>query len=456
MEPAEVAPADVAPAAEAPAAEAPAPKQEAGAGRKAGTFASLRVRNFRLFVGGQFLSGIGTWMQIVGQAWLVFQLTRSGVALGIDTALSFLPILAFGAWGGLVADRFDNRRVQIATQIAYAVVALALWALVVTGAVQVWMVYALSFLGGIVTAVDMPTRQSFYLELVGPESLTNAMSLNTATFTAARIVGPALAGILIGAFGTAPVFLANAVSYVAVITALMAMRTSELRRRERVPRRPGQIREGVEYVWRTLDLRLPMLVMAAVFLFAFNFSVLLPLLAVRTFRGDASTYGYLLALFGAGSLVGALAMAARSARPNPHRLAMLAVALGALSVALAGAPALPVAWAVLPFLGGAGIAFAITGNSTLQLTASGEMRGRVMALYSVVFLGSTPIGGPLAGWVGQHAGPRVGLAAGGVVAVAAGVVALAVLRRARPASLERPGSRDRGPAEEPASARSDG
>jgi MFS family permease len=427
-----------------------APALELEPGRRAGTFASLRVRNFRLFVGGQFLSGIGTWMQIVGQAWLVFQLTRSGVALGIDTALSFLPILAFGAWGGLVADRFDNRKVQVATQVAYAVVALALWVLVVTGAVQVWMVYALSFLGGIVTAIDMPTRQSFYLELVGPESLTNAMSLNTATFTAARIVGPALAGILIGAFGTAPVFLANAVSYVAVIAALLAMRTSELRTRERVPRRPGQIREGVEYVWRTLDLRLPMLVMAAVFLFAFNFSVLLPLLAVRTFGGDASTYGYLLALFGAGSLAGALAMAARSARPNPRRLAILAVALGALSVALAGAPALPVAWAVLPFLGGAGIAFAITGNSTLQLTASGEMRGRVMALYTVVFLGSTPIGGPLAGWVGQHLGPRVGLGAGGAVAVVAGLAALAALGRVRPPSPEPNASGA------PASPRSDG
>jgi MFS family permease len=409
------------------------PAPPAGAGRAGGTFESLRVRNFRLFVGGQLLSGVGTWMQAVAQAWLVFQLTHSGVALGVDTALTFLPILAFGAWGGVVADRFDNRRIQIATQVAYAVTAFALWLLVVTGVVHVWMVYALSFVTGLTTAVDMPTRQSFYLELVGPDSLTNAMSLNTATFTGARIVGPALAGVLIGAFDTGPVFLINAISYTAVIAALLAMRTSELRPRERVPRRPGQIREGIEYVWRTRELRLPMLVMAAVFLFAFNFSVLLPLLAVRTFRGDASTYGYMLALFGAGSLVGALAMAAHSTRPNPRRLAVLAVGLGVLSVALAVAPALPVAWAVLPFLGGIGVAFAIAGNSTLQLTASGAMRGRVMALYTVVFLGSTPIGGPLAGWVGQHVGPRVGLGAGGAVAVLAGALALAALSR-RPSS----------------------
>jgi MFS family permease len=404
----------------------------AGPGRRR-TFQSLRVRNFRLFIIGQLVSATGTWMQSVAAPFLVLQLTHSGVALGIDTGLQFLPILLFGAWGGVVADRFDNRRLQVATQVAFAVLAATLWLLVVTHVVRVWMVYSLSFLTGIVLAVDMPTRQSFYLEMVGRADLTNAMSLTTATFTGSRVVGPAIAGLLIAAFGVAPVFLINAVSYLSVVVALLAMRPAELQRRAAVPRRPGQIREGVRYVWRTRELRVPMLVMAAVFLFGFNFLVLLPLLAVRTFHGNAGTYGNMLALFGAGSLAGSLLMASRATMPNMPRLALLAVVLGTVSVALGLAPVLPVAWILLPLVGGVGISFAITGNSTLQVTSSDEMRGRVMALYGVAFLGSTPIGGPIAGWIGQHVGsptlgPRVGLAAGGAVAVAAGVLALVSLR----------------------------
>ena len=391
------------------------------------TFHSLRVRNFRLFILGQLLSTTGTWMQSVAAPFLVLQLTHSGVALGIDTGLQFLPILLFGAWGGVIADRFDNRRLQLASQVAFGLMAGTLWLFVVTDAVRIWMVYSLSFLQGIVMAVDMPTRQSFYLEMVGREDLTNAMSLNTATMTGTRIAGPAIAGLLIGAFGVAPVFLINALSYMAVVAALLVMRTADLHRRQPVPRRRRQIREGVGYVWHAPGLRLPILVMAAVFLFAFNFPVLLPLLAVRTFGGDAGTYGNMLALFGAGSLAGALVMAGRVSKPNVRMVAVLALVVGGLSVTVAAAPALPVAWLVLPLLGAAGISFAIAGNSTLQLTSSDEMRGRVMALYTVVFLGSTPIGGPVAGWIGQHAGPRVGLAGGGAIALAAGIVALAWL-----------------------------
>ena len=413
-------------------AEVGAPVAEAPTGRRS-TFRSLRTRNFRLFIFGQLLSTTGTWMQSVAAPFLVLQLTHSGVALGIDTGLQFLPILLFGAWGGVVADRFDNRRLQIVSQVAFAALAGTLWLLVVTHVVRIWMVYSLSFLQGVVTAVDMPTRQSFYLELVGREDLTNAMSLNTATMTGTRIVGPAIAGVLIGAFGVAPVFLINAVSYTAVVAALLLMRAADLHRRALVPRRAGQIREGVAYVWRTMGLRLPMLVMAAVFLFAFNFPVLLPLLAVRTFGGNATTYGNMLALFGAGSLAGALVMAGRVSRPNVRMVAALALAVGILSVVTAVAPTLPVAWAVLPLLGAAGISFAIAGNSTLQLTSSEEMRGRVMALYAVIFLGSTPIGGPVAGWIGQHVGPRVGLGAGGVVALVAGTLALSWLARRRAA-----------------------
>ncbi len=327
------------------------------------TFHSLRVRNFRLFILGQLLSTTGTWMQSVAAPFLVLQLTHSGVALGIDTGLQFLPILLFGAWGGVIADRFDNRRLQLASQVAFGLMAGTLWLLVVTDAVRIWMVYSLSFLQGIVMAVDMPTRQSFYLEMVGREDLTNAMSLNTATMTGTRIAGPAIAGLLIGAFGVAPVFLINALSYMAVVAALLVMRTADLHRRQPVPRRRRQIREGVGYVWHAPGLRLPILVMAAVFLFAFNFPVLLPLLAVRTFGGDAGTYGNMLALFGAGSLAGALVMAGRVSKPNVTMVAVLALVVGGLSVAVSAAPALPVAWLVLPLLGAAGISFAIAGNS---------------------------------------------------------------------------------------------
>jgi MFS family permease len=371
-------------------------------------------------------------MQLVAAPWLVLELTGSGVALGFDTALSFLPILLFGAWGGVVADRFDNRRIQIATQIAYAILAATLWAVVASGVVQLWMVFGLSFLTGVVTAIDMPTRQSFYLEMVGPEDLTNAMSLNTATFTGMRIVGPAVAGVLIAWKGTAPVFLINAISYLAAIAALLAMRTGELHPRPRAARSKGMIRAGIRYVLDTPALRLPLTLMLVVFLFGFNFAVLVPLLATRTFGGTSTTFGAMLALFGVGSLAGALAMASRATRPSARRLAILGLALGGLSVLLALSPTLAIAYAILPAVGAAGIAFAIAGNSTLQLTSTPNMRGRVMALYSVVFLGSNPIGGPVAGWVGEHLGPRVGIGVGGVIAAAAGTWALAAVTRSYP------------------------
>jgi MFS family permease len=402
------------------------------------TFASLRVRNFRLFIGGQLISGIGTWMQWVASPLLVLHLTGSGTALGFDTALTFLPILLFGAWGGVLADRFDNRKLQILTQAGYGVVALALWLLVVTGVVEVWMVFTLSFLSGLVSAVDVPTRQSFYLELVGPDELTNAMSLNTATFTGTRIVGAAVAGAVIAAFGLAPAFLFNAISYVFVVAALVVIRPTELVPRQRVPRAKGQIREGVRYAWQRMELRIPLLVMLFVFTFGFNFTVLLPLLAERTFSGNAGTYGLMLSLFGVGSLSGALFMAGRSSRPEIGRLALLGVALGVLGILLAFAPTLPLANLLVIPLGAVGIAFAITGNSTLQLLSSPELRGRVMALYTVVFLGSTPIGGTIAGWVGQHLGPRVGLAGGGVIAILAGLAALPSLKELRTAAPPAP------------------
>jgi MFS family permease len=394
------------------------------------TFHALgHSRNYRLFLTGQVVSVSGTWMQQVAAAWLVLSLTGSGVALGIDTALAFGPMLLLAPLGGAIADRRDKRRILIGTQVAFGLLALALWAIVASGIVQLWMVYTLSFLQGVVTSIDNPTRQSFFAEMVRDEDLPNAVSLNGAVMTGTRIVGPALAGVLIAGVGLAWCFLLNAVSYLAVIGALLAMRQHELRP-NRAPRQPRAIREGVRYVWRTDSLRRPLLLMTVLYVFAFNYAVLIPLFAERTFGGDAGTLGLLLSMAGIGSLAGALVMASRS-RPNERRLALAAIAVGIVTILAASAPTLDVAVVAMVALGAASIVFFVTANSTLQLTARPEMRGRVMALYGMVFLGTTPIGSPIAGWVGEHLGARVGLAAGGAIALATGVLGLWLLARAR-------------------------
>lgn len=396
------------------------------------TFHALgHSRNFRLFFLGQVVSVSGTWMQQVAAAWLVLRLTGSGIALGIDTALAFGPILLFGALGGTIADRHDKRRILIGTQIAFGLLAFALFAIVVTDVVELWMVYGLSFLQGVVTSIDNPTRQSFFSEMVEDGDLPNAVSLNGAVMTGTRIIGPALAGALIAGVGMAWCFLINGVSYFAVIGGLLAMRTEDLRpvraRRER-----GAIREGFRYVWRTDALRRPLLLMSVLYLFAFNYYVLMPLFAERTFGGDAGTLGLLFSVAGVGSLAGALVMASKT-NPNERRLALAAVGVGVVTILTAFAPTLHLAvFAMLP-LGAASIVFFVTANSTLQLTARPDMRGRVMALYGMVFLGSTPIGGPIAGWVGEHLGPRVGFAGGGAIALVTGLVGLWWFRRQRSA-----------------------
>jgi MFS family permease len=397
-------------------------------------------RNFRLFFAGQAVSVTGTWMQMVAAAWLVLRLTDSGVALGIDTALAFGPILVLGPLGGTLADRLDKRRILLATQVAFALLALALWAVVATDVVELWMVYALSFLQGVVTSVDQPTRQSFFAEMVEPRDLPNAVSLNSAVMTGTRIVGPALAGVLIAGVGMEWCFLLNAVSFLAVIAGLLAMRTEELRP-QRATRTPGAIRNGLRYAWRTDELRRPLILMSVLFLFSFNYSVLIPLFAERTFDGDAGTLGLLFMVTGVGSLAGALVMAGRP-YPSERRLAGTAAGVGVVTLLVAFAPTLPVAVATMFPLGVASIAFFVTANSTLQLSSRPDMRGRVMALYGIVFLGSTPLAAPVAGWVGEHLGPRVGLAGGGVIALATGLVGLWALAR-RPAAEAVPLEPDR-------------
>lgn len=404
------------------------PKVTAAIGR---TFSSVRTsRNFRLYLFGQTVSAIGTWMNFTASAWLVLQLTDNGTALGAQIALYFLPVLLLGAYGGVLADRFDKRHILMLTQAAYGVVALALWALVASDVAELWMVYVLALASGVVTAIDNPSRQSFYIEMVGEEHVRNAVSLNSAAFTGSRIFGPAIAGVLIATVGIATCFLIDGLSYAAVLIALAAMRPAELHPQKRSTRERGHLVAGLRYVWSTDELRRPLLAMAVVFTVSFNFAVFVPLLAERTFGGDAGTFGALSALAGVGSFLGAIVMASRVSEPRMRDLALWAVAAGVSLVVPGLAPTLWLAGAAMIPMGFTIMAFMITGNTMLQLNARPEARGRVMALYGIVFLGSTPIGAPIAGVIGEHLGARVGFAISGLVAATLGLTLLAARRRA--------------------------
>jgi len=397
------------------------------------TFRSLRQRNFRLFFVGQVISQAGTWVQSVALVWLVLTLTHSGVALGVTTALQFLPVLLLGPWGGLAADRFDNRRLLIVSQTLAGLQALAMGALVLAGVISVPLIYALTLVFGLITALDNPVRRSFVVDLVDSADVPNAVGLNSALMTGSRVVGPALAGVLIAGVGVGWCFVVNALSYVAVLVALGRMDPAGFRRAERGARARGQLREGFAYVWRTPQLRLPILLVAVIGTFAFNYPVLLPLLAERTLHGNASTFTMLYSTMSVGSLAGAL-MVARRTRVGGRWLARGALAFAAALGLLAVSPTLPLALAATIPVGFAGIMVLSGSNSALQLHARPDMRGRVNALFSVVFLGSTPVGGPVAGWVAEHFGVRAGLGLGAVATALAGAAALTFIRRLHAAS----------------------
>ena len=392
-------------------------------------FTSLHVPNYRRYFAGQVVSLAGNWMQIVAETWLVLKLTNNGALVGLAAALQFLPMLVAGAWGGLLADRVPKRRLLMTTQALMALPALALFALVTTHSVEVWQVLALIFVRGAINAVDNPARQSFVVEMVGPDRVVNAVSLNSVIVHTARIAGPAAAGAVIAVAGVGPCFLVNAFSFIAMLIALRGMDPRALQAGAPAQRAPGQLRAAVRYVRATPALRVPLLMMAVVGTLSFNFQVLLPLVARFTWHGTAATYAALTSAMAAGSVLGALASGARG-RVSPALLAGSSLAFGALTLLAAGAPAFAVQIAVLVPLGAASVTFAAGVNSTLQLSADPAMRGRVMALYSVVFLGSTPIGAPLVGWIAETAGPRVGLSVGGLAALLTGAFAYAALRRA--------------------------
>jgi MFS family permease len=389
------------------------------------TFSSMHVsRNFRLFFVGQLISVTGTWVNWTAGAVLVLKLTDSGIALGIEAALLFLPVLLFGVWAGSIADRFDKRRILVWSNAGYAVLAAAQFALVATDVVEIWMVFVIAFLTGLILAIEPPTRQSFYVELVGEEHITNAISLNSAVFTGTRILGGAIAGTMIDTFGLWSPFLLDAVSYVGVIVALLAMRIDELYPQRKAEQEPGLVRAGLRYVWSSHALRVPLVVMALVYLFTFNFSVLIPLQAHRTYVGSGMEIGWLYAALGLGAFLGAIAMANRQPQPTLRRLAGFSVAFGVFLAVAGWAPTFVLGLIAMVPVGYASMLFAITANSTLQRFTRADMRGRVMALYTTIFLGSSAIGGPIAGWVAEVWGVPEALIASGAVAVAAGLIAL--------------------------------
>lgn len=394
------------------------------------TFSSLRLRNYRLYFIGQGISLSGTWMQTVAQSWLVLELTHSGALLGLVSALQFLPVFALAPYGGLLADRFSKRRILLITQSASAMLAIALGTLVATGAIRVWMVFVFAFCLGVINAIDNPTRQSFVHELVGPRQLKNAVTLNSLEINMSRVVGPAIAGILIAKVGLAPCFLFNGFSFMATLVCLVLMTAADLHRGTRVEAAKGQLLEGFRYVRNTPVIVVVLIMMSIVGMLTYEFPVTLPLLARYTFHGSADSYALLTSSMGAGAVLGGLAIAGRR-RATVAGLTVASLLFGLSVLLVALAPGLVWAAAGMVVVGAFSIAFTSLSNTILQLEAAAEMRGRVMALWTVAFLGSTLIGAPVVGWVSQSAGPRWGIVLGGAAALIASLFGLSVLRSGR-------------------------
>ena len=389
---------------------------------------SLRYRNYRLFFFGQLVSVMGTWMQTVAQSFLVLDLTHSGTDLGLVTAARFLPILLFGQAGGLFADRRNKRRILYVTQALSGLLAAIFAILTGTHVIQMWLVYLLALSLGFVNVFDNPARQSFISEMVPPDDLANAVTLNSVSINLARVFGAAVGGVLAAVLGLALCFACNAISFVAVIASLAAMNAALLYPAKAVKKRPGQIRQGLRYVRETPELLIPLLMIALVGTLAGEFQVTLPLMASKVFGGGAGLYGVMASVMGLGAVGGGLVSAARS-RPRARSLCLAAIGWGIAITAAAVAPTLPLELAALVFIGYGSITFNSYAKTTLQLAADPAMRGRVMALWGLAWLGSTPIGGPLVGWIAQELGARWSLAAGGIPTLICGLLALPALTR---------------------------
>jgi MFS family permease len=396
---------------------------------------AFRHRNYRLFFGGQLTSLIRTWMQTVAQSWLVLQLTGDPFMLGVVAAAQFLPVMFLGLFGGLIADALPKRRTLLGTQVAKMALSFTMFGLVATGTVEVWQVVVLAALGGLTNVFDMPTRQAFSVEMVGREDIANAVAMNSAMFNGARIIGPAVAGLTIGAFGISTAFLIDAVSFLAVIAALLAMRDDELWSPPLMAR-PGSVgevvagvREGLGYVRSTPLVLLAVAAVGLVATFGMNFPVIIPALAKDVLHSDASGYGFLMAASGVGSLSAALAIAfSRRSRPILMATGGIVVGVGEIVLALSGV--FPVSLVLMFLVGLGAISMAATANTTIQLAVPDHLRGRTMSIYVTVFAGSTPVGGLLMGGIASRFGVDVSLAAGGIACAIIGLGGLAWLRSA--------------------------
>lgn len=391
-------------------------------------FSSLRIRNYRLFFLGQVVSNIGTWMQRIAQDWLVLSLTGSATAVGVTTALQFLPMLLFGLYGGVLVDRLPKRPTLLFTQAAMAVTGVVLAVLTLSGHVQVWHVYLAAFAVGLATVLDNPARQSFVSEMVGPEQLQNAVSLNSANFQSARLVGPAVAGLMITGVGTGWAFLFNGLSFVAPIAGLLLMRARELHVVERAPRGKGQLREGLHYVAGRPQLIWTIVLVGFVGTFGFNFPVYLSAFADDVFHVGAGSYSLFNTLMAVGSLAGAL-LAARRGTAKLRVMIAAAALFGALELVAAAAPSLWLFALLMAPIGMFGMTINVNANTAIQMGTDPAMRGRVMSLYMMVFLGGSPVGAPIAGWITDAYGVRAGLAVGGAISAAAAVTVGLVLAR---------------------------
>ncbi|HEV7604637.1 MAG TPA: MFS transporter [Candidatus Limnocylindrales bacterium] len=387
---------------------------------------AFRHRNYRLFFTGQAISLVGTWMQQVAQAWLVLQLTRDPIWLGVVAAAQFLPVMVLGLFAGVAADALPKRRVLLWTQVAMMALAAVLAVLVISGLVQVWMILGLAFLLGIANAVDMPVRQAFAVELVGREDVGNAVALNSAMFNGARVVGPAAAGLAIGAFGVGPAFAINALSFLAVIVGLRMIDDEDLHLPPRIARPESaravvrHLKEGLRYVRQTQLVLLAVVVVGSVATVGMNFNVLIPALAQNELHSGAAGFGFLMAASGIGSLLAALRLVF-GGRPRPMRLATGALILGLASLALTATRDFPIAMVLMVLIGFGSILMAATGNTTIQLAVPDHLRGRVMSVYTTVFSASVPIGGLAMGAVASAFGVTIAIALGGVLTLLVGL-----------------------------------
>jgi MFS family permease len=397
-------------------------------------FGSLRVRNYRLFASGQVISNVGTWMQRIAQDWLVLQLTGNDpVALGVAAALQFMPTLMFTLWAGVLADRLDKRKLLILVQSGMAATALLLGILDLTGIVQLWQVYVLCFVLGVFASADMPVRQSFVSEMVGREYLANAIALNSSTFNLARVVGPAVAGLMIIWVGTGWVFLVNAISTVAVIAQLIRMNPAELHRSEAQPRARGQLMAALRYVRTRPDVLTVLVLVFCVSTFAITFFATLAIAAANVFHRQADAYGLLSTLLAVGTLTGSLFAVRRSTRGKPTVKLLLhgAFWFGVLELVAGLMPTyLSFGLALIP-VGIAMMTIMTVANATVQLSVSAEMRGRVMGLYMLVFLGGNPVGAPMVGWLAAQFGGRSPFIVGGAIAAISAIGCGLVLMRKR-------------------------